>query len=388
MAPGKSRPWPNPIILVAGGTGGHLFPAEALARELRARDYTLALFTDRRGGYGGDLEAVDTHQIRAGRVTTGGLGQRLRGAAELALGAWQARKLLRELNPSVVVGFGSYVSVPTVLAATRAHFATVIHEQNALLGRANRLLARGVTAIATSFQDVGGIRPETRPKVTLTGNPVRKGILAIRDQPYPPLPKGGPMLVLVLGGSQGAAVFSDVIPAGLARLTRSLRARLQLSQQCRPEDLERVRKAYANLGLKAELAAFFEDMPEKLGNAHLVICRSGASTVAELAAAGRPAILVPLPHAMDDHQTANARAAETAGAAVLMPQTKFTPHTLAVRLKLWLDSPLGLRRMAERAHALGRPDSAARLADLVVSLCPSNGRQAPNPDPGVREEAA
>ncbi len=385
---GKSSPRPNPIILVAGGTGGHIFPAAALARELHARGYTLALFTDRPGGYGGDLDAVDTHRIRAGRVTTGGLAARLRGAAELALGALQARRLLRELSPSIVVGFGGYASVPTMLAATRAHIATVIHEQNALLGRANRWLARSVTAIATSFADVAGIHPQARRKVTLTGNPVRQEILALRDQPYPAPQTHGSIRLLVLGGSQGATVFSDVIPAALARLTRGLRTRLKLRQQCRPEDIARVRRSYANLGVEAELAAFFEDMPQRLGDAHLVICRAGATTVAELTAAGRPAILVPFPHALDDHQTANARAVQAGGGAVLMPQPTFTPQTLSARLKLLLDNPLGLRRMAERSRGLGQPQAAARLADLVASLCPSNGEEASNSGPGAREEAA
>ena len=381
----------NPIILVAGGTGGHVFPAQALAAELQGRECTLALFTDRRGGsWGNELEGVDYHHIRAGQVTTGNLIARARGSLALFFGLLKARRLLRELKPNVVVGFGSYASVPAMMAATRLGIPTLIHEQNALLGRANRLLAPHVSAIATSFPNVAGIEPEDQDKVRLTGNPVRPGIRALAEKPYPPLTPSGPIHLLVLGGSQGATVFSEVIPETLSRLTKEMRARLKLSQQCRPEDIDKVSAAYDRLRLKAELATFFEDVSERIGEAHCVISRAGASTTAELTVAGRPAILVPYPHAAGDHQTLNARAVEAAGAALVMPEANFTAQTLSARLKLLFNYPIDLGRMAERAARFGRVNAAATLADLVIAMCPVNGQETPAPDPGRsgREAAA
>ena len=268
----------HPIVLVAGGTGGHVFPAEALASELRTRGYTLALFTDRRGeAYGGELGTLTTHRIRAGRVTSGGILGRVKGVLDLAMGGVQSRSLLSRLKPSVVVGFGGYASVPTMLAASSLGVPTVIHEQNALLGRANRLLAPRVSAIATAFDTVIGIKPGDKAKTVLTGNPVRPGIRALRDNAYPALAGDGPIYLLVTGGSQGATIFSDVVPAALDRLPDEMRRRLRVSQQCRPEDIERVRAAYAGTDIRVDLASFFSDMPERLLHAHLVICRSAAS---------------------------------------------------------------------------------------------------------------
>ncbi|HEY4133947.1 MAG TPA: undecaprenyldiphospho-muramoylpentapeptide beta-N-acetylglucosaminyltransferase [Alphaproteobacteria bacterium] len=372
----NSRSHAHPIVLVAGGTGGHVFPAEALATELRTRGYTLALFTDSRGeAYGGELGTLATHRIRAGRVTAGGVLGRAKGLLDLALGGLQSRGLLARLKPSVVVGFGGYASVPTMLAASSLGVPTLIHEQNALLGRANRLLAPRVSAIATAFGSVAGVKPRDRAKIVLTGNPVRAGIRALRDNAYPALAGDGPIYLLVTGGSQGATVFSDVVPAALDRLPDEMRRRLRVSQQCRPEDIERVRAAYAGTDIRVDLASFFTDMPERLLNAHLVICRSGASTIAELTTAGRPALLVPYPHAMDDHQTLNARAVEAQGGAVAVPQLDFTPETLAARLKLLFAQPQHLARMAEKAHASGHRDAAANLAILVAGLLAgSNGK--------------
>lgn len=364
----------HPIVLVAGGTGGHVFPAEALAGELRTRGYTLALFTDRRGeAFGGELGSVTTHQIRAGRVTSGGMLSRARGLVDLALGGLQSRRLLAALKPAAVVGFGGYPSVPPMLAAVSLGIPTVIHEQNALLGRANRLLAPRVRAIATAFAKVGGMKPTDRSKAVMTGNPVRPGVRSLRGQAYPSLAGDSPIHVLITGGSQGATVFSDVVPAALARLSDALRKRLRISQQCRAEDIERARAAYAKTDIAVELATFFNDIPQRLAQAHLVICRSGASTLAELTTAGRPAILVPYPHAMDDHQTVNAKALEAAGAAHVIAQPDFTAETLTARLKLLFAQPPTLARMAKHAHDYGQQDAAANLAALVISLLPSNG---------------
>jgi len=354
------------VVLAAGGTGGHMFPAEALARALLSRGRTVALMTDSRGEtFGQRLPGVSLHRIRAGRFG-GGVFRKALGVAELALGTLEAGRRLRALVPSAVVGFGGYPSVPTMLAATRQKLPTVIHEQNALLGRANRLLAPRVRRIATSFAEVAGIRAADRARILETGNPVRPAIAALRGTPYIASRGEEPFELLVLGGSQGARVLSEVVPTALARLDAALKRRLRLSQQARPEDLEKVRAAHAGNGIAAEVRPFFEDVPERLARAQLAITRSGASTVAELAVLGRPAILVPYLFAADDHQTANARALEAAGAAWVMPQAEFTAEALAARLSALMNAPETLAEAARRVLALGRPDAAERLADLVL----------------------
>ena len=354
-------------LLAAGGTGGHVFPAEALAAELMARGWRLGLVTDRRGqGYGGTLGRLETFRVLAGGIAGRGLAARLRAIAELGLGMVQARALLRRLRPDVVVGFGGYASVPALVAAPWLGIPTVLHEQNAVLGRANRLLAGRARAIAVSYAQVSHLAEGWRDKVRHTGMPVRPALAAWRDTPYPALDDSSPIRLLVLGGSQGARVLSDVVPAALAALAEPLRARLRVAQQCRPEDLERVRAAYGQSAIDATLEGFFADIPERLAAAHLVIARSGASTMAELTCLGRPAILVPYPHATDDHQTANARAVDEAGGGWLMPQGAFGAETLAARLTPRRAQPCTLARAAACAQAVGRPDAAARLADLVA----------------------
>jgi len=358
------------IVLAAGGTGGHMFPAEALARELLARGRSVALVTDRRGqAFGDRLPGVALHRIRAGRVDTGIVGK-VAALAEMALGTLEAARLLRALSPAAVVGFGGYPSVPTMLAATRQGLATLLHEQNAILGRANRLLAPRVGTIATSFAEVGALKPGAH--VVETGNPVRPAVAVLRDAPYE-APAAGRLTLLVIGGSQGARILSAVVPAALARLDPALRKRLVVMQQARPEDLAEVRHAHAANGVEAETAPFFDDVPARLARAQLVISRAGASTVAELAAIGRPAILVPYRHAADDHQTANARALGQAGAAWIMAETGFTPERLATLLAGLLPAPSRLAAAAAAAHRLGRIDAAARLADLVDAAAGGNG---------------
>jgi UDP-N-acetylglucosamine--N-acetylmuramyl-(pentapeptide) pyrophosphoryl-undecaprenol N-acetylglucosamine transferase len=360
------------IALAAGGTGGHMFPAEALAGELLSRGHGVALITDRRGGgFGERLPAVETHRISAGGLAGTGIVGRAQGVVQLGLGFFQARGLLARLKPAVAVGFGGYASVPTMLAASLSGVPTVLHEQNAVLGRANRLLAKRATRIATSFSNVAFIGGGDR--AALTGNPVRPGITVVADQPYAAPSSGAAIQILVVGGSQGARVFSRLIPEAVALLPAELQRRLRIAQQARAEDLETARANYAPLAATVELAPFFGDMPERLRAAHLVICRSGASTVAELTAAGRPAILIPYPFATDDHQTANARALDTAGAAWLMPEAQTTPAMLADRLASLAADTERLGRAADVARALGRRDAAARLADLVTSLIRGNG---------------
>jgi UDP-N-acetylglucosamine--N-acetylmuramyl-(pentapeptide) pyrophosphoryl-undecaprenol N-acetylglucosamine transferase len=371
------------VVLAAGGTGGHMFPAEALARELLSRSLGVALITDRRGqAFGERLPGVALHRIRAGRFGAG-LMSKIVGVAELALGTLEARRLLRKLAPAAAIGFGGYPSVPTMLASAQLGVPTLLHEQNAILGRANRLLAPRVRRIATAFPEVDAIRPADRARVTETGNPVRPAIAAERGTGYPTPKPDGPFQILVLGGSQGARVLSEVIPAACTKLPEALRRRLRLTQQARAEDIEAVRRAHAASGVAAELATFFDDVPARLARAHLVISRSGASTMAELQIVGRPAILVPYQHAADDHQTANARALAAAGGAWVIPQPAFTADTLAERLSSLMTRPDTLVRAAAAAHALGRPDAARALADLVIAtMSGSNGA------PLVREDAA
>ena len=361
------------IVLTAGGTGGHVFPAEAVAAELIARGHRLALVTDRRGqAYGGALGQVTTYRISAGGIAGRGIGAGLRGVTELGWGFLQARRLLRRLRPAAVLGFGGYASLPAMLAASTAGIRTALHEQNAVLGRANRLLAPRVTRIATSFATVAHLSPSWRKKVVQTGMPVRAPIIALRERGYPDLSGEAPLRLLILGGSQGARVLSEIVPTALACLPANLRTRLEVSQQCRSEDLESVRQAYAETGIRVTLDSFFQDVPDRLAAAHLVISRAGASTVAELTALGRPAILVPYPHAIDDHQTANAHAVDEAGGGWLIPQTAFTAESLARRLQSLFTLPDSLSKAAACARTAGTPDAAARLAELVVGMVADN----------------
>jgi UDP-N-acetylglucosamine--N-acetylmuramyl-(pentapeptide) pyrophosphoryl-undecaprenol N-acetylglucosamine transferase len=264
-----------------------------------------------------------------------------------------------------VVGFGGYPAFPALLAARADKIPTLIHEQNAVLGRVNRLVASRVEAIATAYPDVGRLPGNAREKVHLVGNPVREEILALREQPYPALGEDGIFRLLVTGGSQGAAILSEVVPEGLALLPEHFRRRLQVTQQCRAEDIEQVKERYAQIGIPADLATYLPDLPDRLAWSHLVIARAGASTIAELTAAGRPAILIPLPGATDDHQTANAREMARAGGARAIPQGRFSPIELAKQMqKLGLD-PGSLANAAARAQAIGRPNAARDLADLV-----------------------
>jgi UDP-N-acetylglucosamine--N-acetylmuramyl-(pentapeptide) pyrophosphoryl-undecaprenol N-acetylglucosamine transferase len=357
------------VLLTAGGTGGHVFPAEALAGELLARGYQLGLVTDRRGqNYGGTLGSLATHRIAAGGLAGRRGLARLRAVVELGLGFLQARRLIKTLRPAAVIGFGGYASVPAMLAASMAGTPTLLHEQNAVLGRANRLLAPRVTRIATCYPQVAHLAGAWQAKVVETGMPVRGAVLALRDQPYPQLTDGSPIRLLVLGGSQGARVLSQVVPAALSRLPDAVRRRIEISQQCRPEDLDAVRQAYVGTGITATLESFFHDVPQRLAEAHLVIARAGASTVAELTVLGRPALLVPYPHAIDDHQTANAHAVDEAGGGWLIPQGAFSAESLAARLESLFALPGSLIKAAACARAAARPDAARRLADQVTAL--------------------
>jgi UDP-N-acetylglucosamine--N-acetylmuramyl-(pentapeptide) pyrophosphoryl-undecaprenol N-acetylglucosamine transferase len=378
----------HPVVIVAGGTGGHFFPAEALATELIARGQRIALLCDARsaGLHSKVFAGHERFVIHGAGIAGRGV---LRGAAAiaaLARGVVQARGILARLDPAAMVAFGGYPSVAPVLAmrllAARRPAApgpgrrqpgddraggrkpVVLHEQNAVLGRANRFLARHARVLALSF--AGTERVPAGAATVLTGNPVRKAVAALAGHGY--TPPDDDVRLLVLGGSLGARVFSDVVPEAVALLSADLRARLSIVQQCRAEDLDRVRAAYARGGVAAELSAFFPDVAERLAAAHLVISRAGASSVAELAVAGRPSILVPLPGAIDDHQSANARALVAARGASAIAQRDLTPAVLAEHLTLLLGEPGMLAHAAHAARSVARADAASRLADLVESL--------------------
>ena len=356
------------FVLAAGGTGGHLVPAFALAEELHARGHHVALVTDARGdAIPGKPEWLETHVVPAGRFSKNPI-QLFKGLRAVLAGRRMALQLFESFEPTAVVGFGGYPSLPTLLAARSAKVPSVIHEQNAVMGRVNRLLASGVDAIATSYRRTFRLDDKHRHKVELTGNPVRKPLLALRDEPFPPLDEDGLLRVLVTGGSQGARVLSEVVPDGLAMLPNALRSRLQVVQQCRPEDIEAVRERYANHEIPAELGTFFEDMHYRLSRAHLFIGRAGASTIAELTTVGRPAILIPLPIATDDHQAVNAREMVQAGGARSIRQENFVAKELAKQIKVLAERPDALANAAHAAWNCGHPNAAAKLADLVESF--------------------
>jgi UDP-N-acetylglucosamine--N-acetylmuramyl-(pentapeptide) pyrophosphoryl-undecaprenol N-acetylglucosamine transferase len=363
-----------PVLVTAGGTGGHLFPAEALATALAQRGIAVHLATDRRAArFGGAFAENAIHVVASATLRARNPIALTRTAATLGLGFVQAWALVGRLKPAAVVGFGGYPTVPPVLAACWRGVPTLIHDANAVIGRANRLLAPRITAIATTFPDVFAADPDLAAKATLTGNPVRSAVVAAAATPYPEI--GETFRILVFGGSQGARVMADIVPAAIGKLEPELRGRLAVVQQARDEDLDRVRKAYADATVAAEIAPFFADLPERMAASHLVIARSGASTVAELAAIGRPSILVPLPHAIDQDQFANAGVIESAGGALRIVQGDFTPPRLAAEIAALASDPQRLAVMAAAARSTGRLDAANRLAELVLRVAEIGLRQ-------------
>jgi UDP-N-acetylglucosamine--N-acetylmuramyl-(pentapeptide) pyrophosphoryl-undecaprenol N-acetylglucosamine transferase len=352
----------RPILLAAGGTGGHLFPAEALALELRKRGYRVELASDERAvGYAGQFPADAIHEIISGTVTGAGLFGKIRGVLKLMSGVLQARKLMAKVKPAIVVGFGGYPTVPPLLAASNRRIPTLIHEQNAVMGRANRFLAGKVTAIATGFEIV----PIGKgPTPACVGIPVRSAVLQAAELPFP---KMDVLNLCVFGGSQGARVMSEIVPNAIALLPDALRAKLNIVQQARKEDVDAVRAIYAKAGVKANIQAFFGDLPLRVAQSHLVIGRGGASTVAELGVIGRASILVPLPGSLDQDQAANALVLQKAGAAIIVKQSDFTVEWLATELNKQLQNSDELKAQGQRAKAIGISDAASRLADLVVS---------------------
>src|SRR6478609_1650914 len=357
------------ILLAAGGTGGHLFPAEALGVELIKRGFRVRLATDSRALRYSGLFSRETIDVVPSETVRGRTPWALAyTGAMLAAGTAVSINLLRKLRPSAVVGFGGYPTLPPLLAARLLGTPGIIHEANAVLGRANRFLSSRVSAIATSLPGVLDRDPALSGKTTTVGTPMRPAVLAAAATSYAPPEGTGPFRLLVVGGSQGARIMSDIVPPAIEKLEPSLWGRLVLTQQVRDEDMARVRAVYDRLKIRAELAPFFTDLPARLASNHLVISRSGAGTVAELAAIGRPSILVPLPGAIDQDQFANAGVLSQEGGALRIPQAEFTPDRLAAEISALAAEPARLTAMAASARIVGRLDAAERLADLVVKV--------------------
>jgi len=355
-------------VLAAGGTGGHMIPAFALATELERRGHHVALITDERGArIPGKPDFLTSHVLPAGRFGKNPLSW-FKGLGAVMEGRRMALRLFESFEPSAVIGFGGYPSFPALLASTGAGIPSVVHEQNAVLGRVNRLLARRVDAIATTYPDIERLKPKFLEKVHLVGNPVRAEVLTLRDEPFPPFSDDGLLRVLVTGGSQGATILAQVVPDGLSMLQPALRQRLQVTQQCRPEDLDAVRERYRTHDIPAELATYYDNMAARLADAHLFIGRAGASTIAELTAVGRPAILIPLPIATDDHQAANTREMVKAGGARMIRQERFTAKELAKQIQAIAQDPPTLANAAHAAWNCGRPKAVKDLADLMESF--------------------
>ncbi|MFO1237383.1 MAG: undecaprenyldiphospho-muramoylpentapeptide beta-N-acetylglucosaminyltransferase [Alphaproteobacteria bacterium] len=358
----------RPIVIAAGGTGGHTFPAQATAQALMARGHRVLLATDPRGAaFAAKVQGAELLPIRSATFSGRNPIRIAAASIEILRGVMQARAAFRREKPLAVVGFGGYPALPSMLAARLTGTPSILHEANALLGRVNRLVAKRVTKIAVAFPRTHLLPANAAAKTILVGNPVRPAIVE-KATPYSPPGPEGPIHLLVFGGSQGARVMSDVVPAALALLPEGLRGRLRVVQQARGEDLERARAAYAALGVAAETADFFTDIPERMAGAHLTICRSGASSCAELTAMGRPALLVPYPFATDDHQSYNARVLADSGAAKMIPQPAFTADAVAREIEGLFADPARLAAMAAAAKALGRPDAAEALADAIEAL--------------------
>ncbi len=356
------------IVISAGGTGGHMFPAEALALDLINRGYHVTLITDKRGAQYKDFANGVPVYVTSSAGLHAGLMSKLKSTFSLGVGYLQAAKLLKKIKPDVVIGFGGYPAFPAVYAATKQKIPTVIHEQNAVLGKANAYLAPKVDRIAIAWPQVEGVDTTDSMRCIVTGNPVRPDIAALYAKPYPTLEQDGILKILVMGGSLGAHVFSKVLPETIKMLPPAQQSRLSIVQQCREEDIEAVRKAYNETNIEFDLKTFFDDVPSQLEQCHLFIGRSGASTVSEVATAGRPAIFVPYPHHADQQQKRNANAVFDVGGAWVMPEEGFTANALLTRIETFLQNPEALFNAAENARSCGKPDAARKLGNLVTAL--------------------
>lgn len=360
---------PASVMLAAGGTGGHLFPAFALAEEMQRRGIAVDLITDMRGDrYGSGFPARKVYQVPAATLASKSPVAATKTAIALARGTKAAHAILGAVRPGVVIGFGGYPTFPPLMAARLRGIPTILHEQNAVLGRANRMLAKRVTGIATSFDQTKYLDVDLALKARFTGNPVRQVVIDASVEPYAASCGDAPFYVLVFGGSQGARYFSDVMPPALATLPAQFRQRLRIIQQAREEDIDRVRGAYAECEIAADVAAFFKDLPARMAKANLVIGRAGASTVAELTVVGRPSLLVPLPHALDNDQLNNARRLAESGGGWCIEQKNLSAERMASEIERLADAPDMLAAAAKAAKTSGRPDAVARLADFALEI--------------------
>ena len=361
-------------MLAAGGTGGHLFPAFALAEELRRRGVAVDLMTDMRGDrYGSGFPARAIYQVPSATLASRTPGEIVKTTVALARGIKSAFMILKQVNPSAVIGFGGYPTYPPLIAARLRRIPTAVHEQNAVLGRANKMLVKRTTAIATSFERTKFLDGRLANKAMLTGNPVRQAVIDAATRRYEAPGPDGVVRILIFGGSQGARFFADSVPLALFALPDSVRKRLRVVQQAREEDVERVREAYTEAGISADIAPFFGDLPARMAAAHLIIARAGASTVAELTVIGRPSILVPLPHALDNDQLNNARRLAESGGGWCIEQRNLSPERLADEIEKLLAVPDTLAAAAEAAKTAGRADAVRRLADFALAL--ANGHR-------------
>lgn len=369
------------IVIAAGGTGGHLFPAQALASELISRGHEITLITDERGMRWKDsFEGADMMTSSSATTARRGIVGKLGALATIVGAVWSNYFLLGRLKPKAVVGFGGYPSIPPMIAAILRRIPRLIHEQNGVMGRANRALAPRMTAVAVTVPNPVGMPSGASKRQALVGNPVRGEVVKHAGRKYHPPAEGGDINLLIFGGSQGASILSEVVPDAIGLLGEPIRNRLRVCQQARAEDLERVRAFYKDIGVMALVETFYNDMPERLRDAHLVISRSGASTVCELMVVGRPAILVPLPQALDGDQAANAKYLVEAGGAWLMPQSEMSVEALVKLLTELFEDPSALKGAAEAAREMGRPRAAQELADLVESVAGGPGQQAMGED--------
>lgn len=353
------------VVIAAGGTGGHLFPAAAFAEEMFRRGWRVVLMTDARGRrYAEGFPAERIEDVPAASITANPF-KAIPASFKILRGINAAKERFKELQPAIVAGFGGYPSFPALMAARRYKIPIVIHEQNSVLGRVNRAMATSAAVVACGFERLDRLPRSVASRKHVVGNPVRLPILAVRERPYPEAPAGGRFNLLITGGSQGARIFGEVIPEGIALLPPALRARLDVVHQVREEQIKAVTKVYASAEVNAEVAAFFTDMGQRLGAAHLVIARAGASTVTELQVAGRPAVLIPFAAAADDHQTANAEGLTAVGAADVFTEDEFNPGALAALLERRLADPHGLAVRAAAARAAAKPEAAKTLADLA-----------------------
>lgn len=356
------------IFLSAGGTGGHIFPAQALAEELATRGYSPILITDERYKkyINTDKKLNFDYKILPVKQVSGGIIKKIRGLISLLDSYIKSKILLTKHKPSCVIGFGGYPSFPMMLAASGSkRIKTIIHEQNSLLGRANEMLMDRVDVIATSFPDVSGIDEKNQHKVKFTGNPVRPEVQSLRTLPYPEFHENSTLHILVTGGSQGANIFSEVVPKAISLLSPEHREKVRIEQQCRKEDIKAVNSKYKEMGINAELQEFFSDLPIRVASAHIIIARAGASTLSEIAVAGRPAIMVPLPNSKDNHQMVNANSFEDQGLGWVMPQESFTAESLSQKLETFFTLKNLLKETAEKSKSAGISDADKKLADIV-----------------------